>query len=108
MLLPLLDKFPFLPGRVGRPRTKPLLVTADRAYHSRARADALHARGVWPLLPARGHGTNRGPGRLRWPVERSMAWLTSSSGGCGRGTSDGWISMKRFSNWPAASSAGET
>jgi len=75
MLPPLLDTFPRLRGRAGRPRTKPLLVTADKAYHSAARVKALHTRGVWPLLPERGHGTASGLGRLRWPVERSMAWL---------------------------------
>lgn len=75
MLLPLLDKFPPLRGRVGRPRTRPLLVTADKAYHSAARVEALRARGVWPLLPERGRRTASGLGRLRWPVERSIAWL---------------------------------
>lgn len=75
MLMPLLDKFPPLRGRPGRPRTKPLLVTADKAYHSAARVKALRQRGVWPLLPARERGKAAGLGRLRWPVERSMAWL---------------------------------
>ena len=75
MLLPLLDRFPIIGGRPGRPRTRPLLVTADKAYHSIARVNALHARGVWPLLPERGRDAASGLGRLRWPVERSMAWL---------------------------------
>lgn len=74
-LLPLLDGFPSLRGRRGRPRTRPVLVTADKAYHSAARVRALHARGVWPLLPERGRGPTAGLGRLRWPVERTMAWL---------------------------------
>ena len=75
MLLPLLDKFPAIGGRPGRPRKATLLVTADKAYHSAARVKALHARGVYPLLPERGHADTRGLGRLRWPIERSMAWL---------------------------------
>jgi len=74
MLLPLLDSFPVIGGRPGRPRTKSMLVTADKAYHSAARVEELRRRGIYPLLPRRGEG-ERGLGKLRWPIERTMAWL---------------------------------
>ena len=74
MLLPLLDKFPRIRGRRGRPRKRPMLVTADKAYHSAARVAELRRRGVCPLLPRRGEG-ERGLGKLRWPIERTVSWI---------------------------------
>jgi IS5 family transposase len=87
MLLPLLEKFPVIGGRRGRPRTRPLLVMADKAYHSAARVKALRARDVYPLLPERGRHQASGLGRLRWPIERSMAWIKQSVG---------WVSTHRL------------
>lgn len=75
LLLPLLDRFPRLRGRRGRPRTRPLLVTADKAYHSAKRVEALHARGIVPLLPRRDRRGPRGLGKMRWVVERTLAWV---------------------------------
>jgi transposase len=75
LLLPLLDKFPAIRGRRGRPRTRPMPVTADKAYHSAARVEELHRRGVYPLLPRRGDPGTAGLGKVRWVIERTIAWL---------------------------------
>jgi IS5 family transposase len=79
MLLPLIDAIPPVRGKVGAPRRRPDSVTADKAYHSHAREMALWLRGVEPLLPRRGRpdglDDDTSLGRLRWVVERTIAWL---------------------------------
>jgi len=75
MLLPLIDAIPPVRGKVGAPRRRPDSVTADKAYHSHSREIALWLRGVEPLLPRRGSDDDTSLGRLRWVVERTIAWL---------------------------------
>lgn len=75
MLLPLIDALPAIRGKRGRPWRKPILVTADKAYHSEDREFGLIARGIGSLLPRRGTDEDRGLGSLRWVVERTVAWL---------------------------------
>ncbi len=66
---------PLVAGREGdRGRTG-----ANKAYHSHDRVISLWLRGVEPLLPRRGgpdtHAFGQGLGRVRWVVERTIAWL---------------------------------
>jgi transposase len=75
MLLPLIDAIPAVRGKVGAPRQRPDAVTADKAYRSNFREVMLHVRGIEPLLPRRGTDDDTGLGRLRWVVERTIAWL---------------------------------
>lgn len=75
MLLPLIDAIPRVKGKVGAPRRKPDSVTADKAYHSKLRVGMLNVRGIQPLLPRRGSNDDTSLGRLRWVVERTIAWL---------------------------------
>jgi transposase len=79
MLVPLIDAIPKVRGRVGAPRRRPDAVTADKAYHSRDRVIDLWLRGVEPVLPRRGgpdtDALGQGLGRVRWVVERTIAWL---------------------------------
>lgn len=79
MLLPLVDAIPKVRGQVGAPRKKPDSITADKAYHPNFREVMLNVRGIEPLLPRRGRrdGINDDTslGRLRWVVERTIAWL---------------------------------
>lgn len=75
MLLPLIDSIPKVRGKVGAPRRKPESVTADKAYHSNQREIGLWSRGIEPLLPRRGTDDDTSLGRLRWVVERTIAWL---------------------------------
>jgi transposase len=74
-LLPLIDGVGPVAGKVGRPRTRPDRVLADRGYdHDKYRRE-LWARGVKPVIARRGveHGSHLG--RQRWVVERTFAWL---------------------------------
>mgnify|MGYP003854854319 CR=1 FL=1 len=73
-----------VPRRVGRPRTRPREVVADRGYDSEALRRRLRARGITPCIPRRKNARAR-PGRKpdlagyrqRWVVERTFAWLGS-------------------------------
>lgn len=76
-------------GGRGRPRTRPALLTADRAYDSRAFRRYLRGRGIRACIPPRRRPTDwrRRRGRpvrfrpqqyiRRWIVERTFAWLGS-------------------------------
>ena len=104
LLLPSLDGCPAIGGRRGRPR-RPLLVTADKAYHSTARVEELHRRGIYPLLPQRGELGTAGLGKVRWVIERTMAWLKQFRWLRNRYERHPDIHL-HSSNSPAASSAG--
>jgi IS5 family transposase len=75
MLLPLIHAIPRVKGKVGAPKRKPDAVTADKAYHSHLREMTLHVMGIEPLLPRRGTDDDTSLGKLRWMVERTIAWL---------------------------------
>lgn len=75
MLLPLVDAIPRVRGQVGAPRRRPDSLTADKAYHSAQREARLRLRNIEPLLPRRGTDDDTSLGRLRWVVERTIAWL---------------------------------
>ena len=74
-LLPLIDAFPVIRGRPGRPPTKPAAVVADRGYDSPPHRRELRRRGIDPVIATRGTGHGSGLGTLRWPVERTVSWL---------------------------------
>ena len=50
------------------------MVVADKAYDSENIRRGLKRRGIGVLIARRGEGY-RGLGRLRWVVERTLAWL---------------------------------
>jgi transposase len=72
--LPTIIDVPPVKGRRGRPRTRPNMLVADKAYDSHALRDILKWLGIHPDIPQRGERC-RGLGRKRWPVERTLAWL---------------------------------
>jgi transposase len=74
-LLPLVDAFPLLRGRPGRPARKPRLIQGDRGYDSQPHRDQLHQRGIASQLAKRRTPHGSGLGRTRWVVERTVAWL---------------------------------
>ena len=74
-LLPLVDAFPPLRGRPGRPVRKPGLIQGDRGYDSQPHRHALHRRGIRTQLAKRRTDHGSGLGRTRWVVERTLAWL---------------------------------
>ena len=74
-LIPLVDAIPPVRGKVGHPRNRPDIVQGDRAYDSQPHRQALHQRGIKPLLARRNIGHGSGLGVYRWVVERPLAWL---------------------------------
>lgn len=68
-------RFPRVGGRRGRPLDRPASVMADKGDDSRAARDLLEATGIAANIPRRGAPVPAGLGRLRWPVERTIAWL---------------------------------
>lgn len=72
--LPTVIEVPPVRGKVGRPRTRPDALLADKAYDSGPLRDLLRWLGIEPFIPHRGD-SSRGLGRRRWPVERTIAWL---------------------------------
>jgi len=66
---------PPVAGTLGRPRRRPTALVADRAYDHDSYRRELRRRGIRPLIARRRTAHGSGLGRLRWPVERSLAWL---------------------------------
>jgi transposase len=66
----------------GHPKTKPKELVADRGYDSQAFRMYLRRRGIHPCIPERrgkkprlGRKPDISSYRLRWIVERTLAWL---------------------------------
>jgi transposase len=74
-LLPLVDAFPTIRGRPGRPISKPTAVIGDRGYDSQPHREQLRLRHVDPVIAERGTVNGSGLGTLRWVVERTVSWL---------------------------------
>jgi transposase len=74
-LIPLVDTLPVIGGRRGRPWRRPRHLYADRGYDHDKYRRILRARGITPVIARRSTGHGSGLGKLRWPVERSFAWL---------------------------------
>lgn len=74
-LLPLVDGIAPVAGKPGRPKRKPDLVQADRAYDSAAHRQAFAERGIKSQLAKRRTPHGSGLGVTRWVVERTIAWL---------------------------------
>jgi transposase len=74
-LLDLVDAFPAIGGRPGRPCRRPQAVQGDRGYDSDRHRLELRVRGIRPILARRYRGHGSGLGRTRWVVERTLAWL---------------------------------
>lgn len=73
-----------VPGRCGRPKTRPKELVANKAYDSQPFRERLRCRGIRPCIPhRRGKHPRRGRKaelagcRERWHVERTFAWLQS-------------------------------
>jgi transposase len=74
-LLPLLDAVPPIRGLRGRPRRRPGKLYADRGYDHDNYRQLLGERGITLVIAGRGTAHGSGLGRLRWVVERTLAWL---------------------------------
>lgn len=60
---------------VGKPRRRPRRVYADRGYDHDKYRRLVRARGITPVIARRGVEHGSGLGKVRWPVERTFAWL---------------------------------
>ena len=72
--VPLVLEAPAVPGKPGRPKQKPASLLADKGYDSGPLRGILRWLGIRPRIPRRGEG-ERGLGRLRWVVERTLSWF---------------------------------
>jgi transposase len=72
--VPLVLDAPTVPGKPGRPKQKPDTLLADKGFDSGPLRGILRCLGIRPRIPRRGHG-ERGLGRFRWVVERTLSWL---------------------------------
>jgi transposase len=71
-----------VPQRIGRPKSRPKELVADKAYDSQAFRERLRCRGIRPCIPhrrekkpRRGRKAELAGYRDRWHVERAFAWL---------------------------------
>ena len=71
----LVDSVGPIRGRRGRPRQRPEVLAADKAYDSAQIRRGLRRRGIRPIIPMRYEEGDRGVGKIRWVVERTMSWL---------------------------------
>ena len=60
---------------VGKPRRRPRRIYADRGYDHDKYRHLVRARGITPVIARRGVEHGSGLGTVRWPVERTFAWL---------------------------------
>jgi transposase len=71
----LVEGFPPVRGKRGRPRRRPACLQGDKAYDSDPHRRWLRARRIKPLLGRRRTPHGSGLGRYRWVVERTLSWL---------------------------------
>jgi len=72
---PMVEAFPAIRGRRGRPVRWPGALQGDRGYDSEPHRARLRARGIAPVLAKRRTPHGSGLGVVRWVVERTLAWL---------------------------------
>jgi transposase len=71
----LIAGIPPVAGRIGRPRSRPDAVLADKGYDSIAFRAYLKRRGILAVISQRKRRDIIGLGSLRWVVERTIAHL---------------------------------
>nr|WP_296067991.1 IS5 family transposase [uncultured Actinoplanes sp.] len=71
----LLDGYPPIAGRRGRPHRRFDALLADKGYDSEAFRHACRQRGTQPVIPRRKTSRIKGLGKLRYVVEQSIALL---------------------------------
>ena len=71
----LLDCYPPIAGRRGRPRRRFDVLLADKGYDSDAFRQACWDRGIEPIIPKRKTTGVKGLGKLRYVVEQTFALL---------------------------------
>jgi len=74
-IIPLVIDVPSIAGRVGHPRSRPRRLVADKGYDCQATRQLLRWLGIQPQIAHRRTDEDRGLGRFRWVVERTLSWL---------------------------------
>jgi transposase len=72
---PLLDAIPPVQGPRGRPRRRPARLHADKGYDVPRCRQYLRRYGIACRIARRGIESSERLGRVRWVVERTLAWL---------------------------------
>jgi transposase len=73
--MPLIEAVSPVQGRRGRPRRRPDMVFADRAYDHDKYRKQVQAVGIVPVIARRGTRHGSGLGKYRWVVEQTFALL---------------------------------
>ena len=74
-IIPIVLDFPRVGGTPGRPKEHPDDVYADRGYDSESTRALLRWLGAEPHIAKRNTPHGSGLGKIRWVVERTIAWL---------------------------------
>ena len=74
-LLHLVNDVPSIAGKRGAPRYRFDELYADRGYDCDADRTALREIGIEPFIARRRTENGSGLGKVRWVVERTIAWL---------------------------------
>jgi transposase len=74
-ILPVVLDFPRVGGAPGRPKELPDDLYADRGYDSEATRGLLRWLGIEPHIARRRTPHGSGLGKVRWVVERTIAWI---------------------------------
>lgn len=74
-IVPLIEKFPHVGGRPGRPKEHPDWLYGDRGYDSDKTRALLRWLGIEPMIPKRNTEHGSGLGKIRWVVERTISWI---------------------------------
>lgn len=74
-IIPLVLEFPKVSGKVGRPKELPDMLLADRGYDDDSTRCLLAWLGIEPHIARRRTPHGSGLGKVRWVVERTIAWL---------------------------------
>jgi len=72
----MIEALPPIANRRGRPRWQPDKVQADKGYDSQANRDCLKQAGIVSGMARRGIESSQKPGKYRWVIARTFAWLT--------------------------------
>jgi transposase len=74
-MIPIVLEFPRIKGKPGRPKEHPDQAYADRGYDCDATRLLLKWLGIEPRIAKRRTEHGSGLGKIRWVVERTIAWL---------------------------------
>jgi transposase len=74
-IIPIVLDFPKVKGKPGRPKELPDELYADRGFDSQATRWILAWLGIEPHIAKRKTPHGSGLGKVRWVVERTIAWL---------------------------------